>query len=321
LIKRTSSIESMKISSILVIVDPTATEHPALQKAVCIAAKCDARLEMFVCETKESRDVRYAAHLARNDGRGFIVNLQALLEPLAEPIRRQGIDVCLETDTGDPLHEVLLERVRRGSADLVVKDTHHHALLKRTFITNTDWHLIRGCPVPLLLTKAKPWPPTPVVVAAIDPGHVYDRTQALDGQIMASAHSLATHLGARLHVLNAFLPLALTTETAGGPVGIGSALAMRLDTEARMTRQAELERAASAYAVSAADVHVQAGVPSEVLPAATRDLAADVLAMGAVSRSGLQRLFIGSTAEQVLEALPCDALVIKSPDFAAALPA
>lgn len=33
-----------------------------------------------------------------------------------------------------------------------------------------------------------------------------------------------------------------------------------------------------------------------------------------------RRAFIGSTAEDVLEKLPCDALIVKTPDFAAELP-
>ena len=37
--------------------------------------------------------------------------------------------------------------------------------------------------------------------------------------------------------------------------------------------------------------------------------------MGAVSRSGLQRIFIGSTAERVLDRLPCDLIVVKRPGF------
>ena len=39
-----------------------------------------------------------------------------------------------------------------------------------------------------------------------------------------------------------------------------------------------------------------------------------------VSRSPLKGMLIGSTAECVLETLPCDALVVKSPDFAQNLP-
>jgi universal stress protein E len=37
-----------------------------------------------------------------------------------------------------------------------------------------------------------------------------------------------------------------------------------------------------------------------------------VMTMGAIARSGLKRIFVGSTAEDVLERLPCDALVVKA---------
>ena len=41
------------------------------------------------------------------------------------------------------------------------------------------------------------------------------------------------------------------------------------------------------------------------------DIGADLVVMGAVSRSGLKRLALGSTAERVLDFLPCDVLVVK----------
>jgi universal stress protein E len=37
--------------------------------------------------------------------------------------------------------------------------------------------------------------------------------------------------------------------------------------------------------------------------------------MGAISRSGLKRLVVGNIAEQVLDALSCDVLVLKPTDF------
>ena len=46
----------------------------------------------------------------------------------------------------------------------------------------------------------------------------------------------------------------------------------------------------------------------------------DILAWGAVARSGLKRVLIGCTAERVLERVPCNVLVVKSPDFAQNLP-
>jgi len=67
-------------------------------------------------------------------------------------------------------------------------------------------------------------------------------------------------------------------------------------------------------------VHLEVGGPAAVLPRAAGELRADIVAMGAISRSGLKRIFIGSTAEDVLERLPCDALIVKPPDFASTLP-
>ena len=40
-----------------------------------------------------------------------------------------------------------------------------------------------------------------------------------------------------------------------------------------------------------------------------------MVVMGAISRSGLKRLVIGNIAEQVLDALPCDVLVMKPANF------
>ena len=72
----------------------------------------------------------------------------------------------------------------------------------------------------------------------------------------------------------------------------------------------------SEYKLGAERIHLEVGGPGQVLPHAAEKLHADVLTMGAIARSGLKRVFIGSTAEDVLERLPCDALIVKPPNFA-----
>jgi universal stress protein E len=42
--------------------------------------------------------------------------------------------------------------------------------------------------------------------------------------------------------------------------------------------------------------------------------------MGAVSRRGLRRLFLGNTAEEVLDKLPCDLLIVKAAGFETSVP-
>jgi hypothetical protein len=53
------------------------------------------------------------------------------------------------------------------------------------------------------------------------------------------------------------------------------------------------------------------------IPRVAGELHADLVVMGAVSRSGLERVFIGNTAERILDTLQCDVLVVKPAKFAA----
>lgn len=303
------------IQQILVIVDPTTTEHPAVNKAALLAEKCNARLELFVCDTKAAREMRLSSHVRSNPGVPFLVNIKGLLESLAAPLRARGLDVTTETVCADPLHVGLIDRLRQTNADLVVKDTHHHSLAQRTFLTNTDWQLIRACPVPLLLTKGAPWTDRPCIVAAVDPGHVNDKPKILDHWIIEHASLFAQCLNGELHVVHVYLPLAIIgAATAVNPTMVAAAAPEELALEEKNRREL-LNALVSEYDIAAKNIHLELGGPSQMLPLAAERINADVMTMGAIARSGFKRIFVGSTAEDVLEKLPCDALIVKPPQF------
>ncbi len=67
-------------------------------------------------------------------------------------------------------------------------------------------------------------------------------------------------------------------------------------------------------------LHVQQGSTRELLMTLTDQLRADAVFMGAISRSGLKGLFLGNTAEDVLDRLHCDLVIVKPDGFTAALP-
>jgi len=307
------------INNILVIVDPTAELQPAVAKAAVLATNLGARLELYVCDTKAARESRLAAHIRRHSNITGSMNLKSFLEGLAEPLRERGLDVETETDFGASYCERLMEKTKRTTADLVVKDTHHHSLPRRTFLTNTDWRLIRACPLPLLLTKDTTWPAAPKIFAAVDPGHVNDKPALLDKRILQYASAFARQLGGELHVVHAYIPIAAIASAVGSepPSALTvSAEELKVEQEAKVR---EVSAAVAEFAVDARRIHVQLGGPAQLLPHAARQHHADIMVMGALSRRGLKRAFIGSTAEDVLEYLPCDALIVKPLDFAEAL--
>ncbi len=154
------------------------------------------------------------------------------------------------------LHAAVLEHARSIGADLVVKDTHHHAALMRTLITNTDWHLIRGCPVPLLLAKPAAWREQPVLIAAVDPLHPDDKPATLDHLILEWSRDLSQRLEGIVHLAHAYLPLLIF----GSPAGALPAMATAVPDEMLMAedrrRRAELLKLARAYQIDERNIHL-----------------------------------------------------------------
>jgi universal stress protein E len=303
------------IHNILVIVDPTAQQQTAVAKGAVLAEKFQARLDLFICDTKAARNVRLADHLRKSPQPPFEENLPQMLESIATPLRKRGIEVTTEVQSADPLHTALLDRVKHTCADLVVKDTHHHTVAQRTFLTNTDWELIRGCPVPLLLVKPAPWTPAHRIGAALDPGHLDDKPRLLDGCILEDAVGLAKALGGELHAMHAYIPATIIAAAVEIPPLVIDIPAEALEGERKATLK-ELTALTSDYGLPATNIHLETGGVTEVLCGLVRRCEIDIMVMGAVSRRALKRILIGSTAEKILEQLPCDLLVIKSPNFA-----
>jgi universal stress protein E len=307
------------ICNILVIVDPTAKDQPAVAKGAALAEKFAARLELFACETKAAQNIRYAEHARHPTGLPLVTDFKAVLETLAKPLRARGLDVNTESVVGDPLHAALLDRMKRTHAEIVVKDTHHHTLAQRTFLTNTDWELIRGCPTALLLVKPKAWSAHSRVCAAVDPRHADDKPLQLDHAILEKASTIARRLDGELHIANVYIPLAFLAGAAVAvpPMVDVSPAALEVEHQAKFK---ELSALASDYQIDAQHIHVEVGSTGDTLCRLAKQLNIDIMVLGAISRSALKRAVIGSTAESILERLPCDLLVVKAPSFAEFLP-
>ena len=301
-----------RVQNILVIVDPTASEQPSLGKAELLAQRFDARLELFVCDTKAAREMRLLAQRALDSSRLLDVNLKPMLEEFARPLRDRGIDVCTECGFADVLADGLSDRIKRSNADLVIKDTHHHSLLQRTLVTNTDWHLIRTSEVPLLLGKPKAWDATPRILAAVDPGHVNDKPASLDEAILQWSCAITERTQGSLHAVHAYIPLTIAA-AAGNAVGpIANTLTPEAMEFEDKEKRKELQALTGRYAIPNDHLHLELGIAADLLPRKAEELNADLVIMGAVARRGLNRIFIGSTAERALEKMPCDVLVVKS---------
>lgn len=301
---------------ILVVLDPTAEAQPALDKAGRLARKTGARLRLFCCDRDPGLVLRRLLDPeALSAGRAaFLAGRRDWLIGLAEPWAAAGVETEVEAVWDAPVHAAVLREVGLCEPDLVVKDTHWHGPLRRGLFTSTDWYLTQDCPAPLLLAKPRPWAARPRVVAAVDPDHPGDPGHVLDHALLAAAERLAADLEGERAVVHAFAPADSNLPAAAPEPPVASSPAAG-DTSAERRRRAAAALAAllphHRYPEEA--VHLVEGDPLDVVPQFCAREAADVLVAGAVSRSRLYQRVIGSTAERLLDRIPCDLLVVRAP--------
>jgi universal stress protein E len=305
---------------VLVVVDPTASGHPAVERAGWLARHEPIRIELYISDydprLTESRPGGTA-----EEARAILVDRhRRRLEQIAEPLRAEGLTVVVDARWDYPLHDSIVRKAQDVGADLVIKDTHYHSVLKRSIFSNTDWSLIRNCAAALWLVKPRQPGQRPCFVAAVDPLHERDKPAELDNRIVATAQALGGALNGEVHVFHAFdvaAAIAVTTDTMSMPI----ALPLNELADAMRAQHTEaVARLCKQHGVPAERAHVHQGSTRQLLLTLTEQLRADAVVMGAVSRSGLKGLFLGNTAEDVLDRLHCDLIIVKPEGFRAVLP-
>jgi universal stress protein E len=313
------------IKRILVaIAEPASRRQPALAKALQLARRTGAEIEVLHCLF----DRRIQEAVVYRGGRAAVEQIveslveaaRVRLERRAAALARAGLRVRVSVRWDYPAHEAIIRQALRHRSDFVVAATHRHHRLARPFLSNTDWQLIRLCPVPLLLVKSSRAWKTPKVLCAVDPLHLRAKPTALDPRILKVGGQLARALGGSLHAVHAYAPLLeYLPAVMGAPAQVVATGPEAREHAKRIGRKVLIET--RRFALSERRVHVIAGEPQVILPRVRQQLHAQIVVMGAVSRSGLNRFFIGNTAERVIDELSCDLCVVKTPGFRTTVPA
>jgi len=291
--------------------NPEAARQPGILKAIRIAKSFGASLELFHALsspvfvslqplTGESIDALRIKAVDRSRDR---------LARFAAVARKQQVDLECSVSWDYPPHEAVVRRAEKIRADLIVAECHRGRRSQPWLIHLTDWELLRTSAVPVLLLKNARIYQRPVVLAAVDPSHAHAKPARLDADILSAGAQFSVALHGKLHVMHANNP-PLGLMALGDPAINASMLAMTYEALVRQGREA-FAKLMGAMDIAPARQHLVDSPPVRAIPALARSTGAALVVMGAVSRSGLKRVFIGNTAERVLDRLPCDVLVLK----------
>ncbi|HVN46858.1 MAG TPA: universal stress protein [Steroidobacteraceae bacterium] len=294
------------------------TPRSELRKAGALARAVHAHVELFHAIDEPDPERSFPETVTFQEFEALRAAIeqryQQRLERLARDPALRGIKVRCTTSWEYPAHDAVIRRALATRSDLVVAAARGHRFGARLLLRNTDWELIRHCPVPLLLVKSPRPYRSPLVLAAVDPFHRHARPASLDVRLLQAGAGLARELRGRLEVFHAYMPL-----VGLEPMAIAAAPVITMPPELEEAHIAQVRRVVSQLAAKAglprARCHIRMGEVSNELSAFARRSGAAIVVMGAVSRSAMARLFIGNAAERTLDQLSCDVLIVKPRGF------
>jgi universal stress protein E len=236
------------------------------------------------------------------------------LELLAESVASFGVTVTTSVINDRPACDAIIARALDCEPLLVVKGTAYHSPAERATFTFTDWQLIRKLDYPLWLVKPQKWKEKPTIVAAVDPMHQHDEEGVLDQAIVEAGKELAAKCDGNLLLLHTYEHLSEIGDFAKFRFKSGRLPIDEIEEKNRAEHSRHLDAFATKNGISPDALHQLPGRTRDVLPVFARANNIDLVVMGAVARTGLKRRLLGSTAEIVLDHLPCDILIVRRPD-------
>jgi universal stress protein E len=307
-----------KLTSILAIVDPNNETSRMLSKALWLARRFGASLELFLIDPHRAYALKHAslaqslqrvtqacpAEMVRvvapaavlqdskeveRARRTYYADAYAYLEALKLSVQTDDVTISCDVADDSDAHEAILRKVRASQPDLIVKEASGAHPMRALSWGDNDWRLARSCPATLMLTRHREWAQSPRFAAAID---VTEGSMCqLARTILRTAEYLASGCHAELETLYS------EPERNG-------------DLE-HLQRRSRLQRLAREHQIDAQHTRLLTGVAEDVLPRYAAQQTFDVWIIGALTRKRGLSALTGTLTSKLVDAVDCDVVLVK----------
>ncbi len=297
---------------VLTIIELDNYPEDVVARATWLAKLTNSELELLLCDPTMSflSEIFIVSNEVRQLANDINAAQDHALQQLALLAEAEGVAVTTATSHERPVADVVIAKAIEIDPLYVVKGTRYHTSAERATFADTDWQLMKKLDYPLWFVKPVEWKEAPVIVAAVDPTHGKDKEAKLDRRIVAAAQSLAEACGGRVELVHTYQRLVEIGSQAMKTFKPITLPIDELDEKIRDEHRRKLDAFAADCGVADKAVHQLPGRAHELLPMFAKTHGASLMVMGALSRGGITRRYIGNTAARVLDDLPCDVLVV-----------
>jgi universal stress protein E len=283
-----------KLTRLLVVVNRAETDLALVAKAVVLAHRHGAGVELFHCDAERAYALRqsYDPTGVERSRQACIQSSLQYLEILRKSAAATDVEISIDAVCESPLYEAIVHKASSSRPDLVMKHAAGAHPLRGLAWEANDWQLMRACPVTLWLSRGRPWPASPKLAVAVDVSE--HETAGLARAILATSECLTRGCRGEVEVIYS------------EPAEMGAAR--------RGLRAAAIEGLVRDAGVMADRVHVLSGSPEQALPAFAAGRGYDAFVMGALThREGCSTL-VGTLTAKLVETFDCDFILVNSGD-------
>ena len=266
---------------VFVVVDPTVSEHIALQRAIITSRFRTTKpaLYVFIAVDSESIDTR-----ATNDS--LFRNSQWFEDEIHAPLKKGGLEYQIEISWSSEWQRSILKSANRFSADVILLPIHKKKkhTLRLTF-SESKWKVLKKATCPVILVRPGAAEQRKTILAAVNFQAIDDQQRLLNANILTRGRWLSEHYGAQLHVVNAYKD------------------SMNYPDRGKLSKEA---------GVPSERIHVVQGYTDEAVAKTAKEINADLVIMGTLGQTGQSDTRRGNTSERVISGLDVDIVVVNT---------
>lgn len=293
--------------------------EPSVNKILVIADQLDEQLESAGIALSRALSVaksqNYSLHIVQfvHDNLRGHQNPEALINQVIERVSAK-LNQSLKSQLDDKvnysfevvwhkhIHQWVEQYCNSHHPKLVVKTGHRS---EHVFYTSTDWHLLRECSSPVLISEEHRWRNSKNILAAVDLETNNTSKLLLNSNVIKQAKALVEPGKNDLFICYAPPVSNLLRD-------FGMQYTDEVQAQAKVNTQEEILKLSEEFEIPLENFIVHAGQPEKVIPSMAAKVNAGIVVIGTTGRTGISGKVIGNTAEKILGLLRTDILAIKS---------
>ena len=248
-----------------------------------------------------------AYEIAEDNDRAVSAALASRLAEAASALDAPGRIVETRLAEGRPA-SVIVEEAGEFQADLIIVGSRGLGRLRSILLGSVSAEIVDHAPCPVLVARG---PSLGTILLATDGSH----SARLAVDHLGAARYLAGHrvevisVGPRAHAVTAF-----GYQAPGMTESVARAQADRV-AEARHQAEARAASVAQELRLDGVDAHwmISVGDPAHEIIEAASNMGCDLIVMGSRGLTGLDRIFLGSVARNVLQHTRASVLIVREP--------